>query len=77
MSMGIYRGSLTSLCEKLQVDREDNCQHQAGSDSKVTAKCFFALKNQCDGSVEACKGNIFGYSQINNDILLPKLSTSI
>jgi hypothetical protein len=27
MSMGIYRGSLSSLCEKLQVDREDTCQH--------------------------------------------------
>jgi len=27
MSMGIYRGSLSSLCDKLQVEREDDCQH--------------------------------------------------
>ena len=27
MSLGLFRSGLSSLCDKLQVYREDNCQH--------------------------------------------------
>lgn len=43
-SIGLIRGSLASLCGRLGVIRDDNCEHQAGSDSKITAKCFIELK---------------------------------
>lgn len=56
----MFRSSLANLSEKLSVERDDDCEHQAGSDSKITAKCFFALKRIGDGSVENCKGDIFG-----------------
>ena len=41
---GHFRGGLTSLSEILGVERDDDCEHQAGSDSKITAKCFNELK---------------------------------
>jgi len=37
-------GSLYSLCQKLGVQRQ-GIQHQAGSDSLVTAGAFFKIKN--------------------------------
>lgn len=42
-SLGVYRGSLATLSERLGVVRDDDCEHQAGSDSKITAKCFMEL----------------------------------
>jgi DNA polymerase III epsilon subunit-like protein len=70
-SLGMFRSSLASLCERLGVQREDDCEHQAGSDSKITAKCFFELKKLGDGSVEQCKGDIFGLtpSDIGNMLM--------
>jgi CCR4-NOT transcription complex subunit 7/8 len=69
MSFGIYRGSLAALSEKLSVYRDDECAHQAGSDSKITAKCFFALQKIGDGSIEACKGDIYGLNQSVKTVL--------
>ena len=74
MSFGIYRGSLSALCEKLGVYREDDCAHQAGSDSKITAKSFFALLKIGDGSIEACKGDIYGLTQSIKTVLKTKIS---
>jgi hypothetical protein len=45
------RGSLTSLSDRLGVYRDDNCEHQAGSDSKITAKCFFELKRISESAI--------------------------
>lgn len=59
-SFGMFRSSLANLSDKLGVERDDDCEHQAGSDSKITARCFFALKQIGDGSTENCKGDIFG-----------------
>lgn len=63
MSMGMFRGSLASLSDRLGVYRDDDCEHQAGSDSKITAKCFFELKKFGDNCIEACKGEIFGINR--------------
>jgi len=62
VSMGMFRSSLAILSERLGVYRDDDCEHQAGSDSKITAKCFFELKKYGD-FIEACKGDIFGLSK--------------
>ena len=43
-----FRSSLYNLSQCLEVDRDDDAEHQAGSDSKVTAKCFFKLKEEDD-----------------------------
>jgi hypothetical protein len=61
-SWGIFRGSLATLSEKLGVSRDDDCEHQAGSDSKITAKCFFKLKEYFSTYIDNCKGEIFGIS---------------
>jgi len=45
---GTFKSSLACLSDMLQVSRDDNCEHQAGSDSKITAKCFFALQELGD-----------------------------
>lgn len=63
MSMGMFRGSLASLSDRLGVYRDDDCEHQAGSDSKITAKCFFELKKLGDNCIDACKGEIFGINR--------------
>jgi hypothetical protein len=57
---GYFRGGLTSLSEKLDVIRDDNCEHQAGSDSKITAKCFIELYKINKGVVLSCVGEIYG-----------------
>lgn len=62
-SFGIFRGGLTTLSDKLGVYRDDDCEHQAGSDSKITAKCFFELKKFSESCVEACKGEIYGINR--------------
>ena len=43
LSFGSFRGSLGSLSERLGVIRDDKCEHQAGSDSRLTSKCFFQI----------------------------------
>ncbi|CDW87263.1 caf1 family [Stylonychia lemnae] len=65
--LGVFRGSLFSLSERLGVYRDDNCEHQAGSDSKITAKCFFQLKNIGESLISGCKSEIFGLNQGFND----------
>ena len=50
-ALGMFRGSLSSLSDRLGVFRDDNCEHQAGSDSKITAKCFIELKRICDSVI--------------------------
>ena len=62
-SLGLFRGSLSSLSDRLAVYRDDDCEHQAGSDSKITAKCFLELKKYGDNCVETCKGDIYGMSK--------------
>ena len=37
------RGGLNKLASALDVVRDDNNEHQAGSDSKLTARCLFAI----------------------------------
>ncbi len=69
MSFGLFRSGLATLSEQLGVTRDDDCQHQAGSDSKITARCFFELLNRGDGSVEACKGDIFGLNESVKTVL--------
>jgi CCR4-NOT transcription complex subunit 7/8 len=76
MSMGGYRGGLASLCENLGVYREDDCAHQAGSDSKITAKAFFALKKFGEASIESCKGDIYGLSKTDKNTFLPTIGGS-
>ena len=36
-------GSLSKISQALNVERDDFCEHQAGSDSKLTAKALFAF----------------------------------
>jgi hypothetical protein len=43
LSLGSFRGSLGSLSERLGVIRDDKFEHQAGSDSRLTSKCFFQI----------------------------------
>lgn len=55
-------GGLSSLADALQVDRIGP-MHQAGSDSLLTAQCFFALvKKHFHGSIDDAKfkGELFG-----------------
>jgi hypothetical protein len=59
-AFGLFRGSLLSLSERLGVYRDDNCEHQAGSDSKITAKCFFELKKLANNLIPYCRGEIYG-----------------
>lgn len=60
---GMYRGSLSYLCDRLGVTREDETEHQAGSDSRITAKCFHELKKSIEGDIECCKGEIYGLTR--------------
>ena len=69
MSFGIFRSGLAALSEMLEVYRDDDCKHQAGSDSKITSKCFFALLKRGDGSIDACKGYIFGLDESVEKVL--------
>jgi len=57
---GGFTRSLSSLSQMLSVKRDDNNEHQAGSDSKITARCFFELKLKDEKTVDACNGEIFG-----------------
>lgn len=45
---GMFRSSLSALSDKLGVLRDDNQQHQAGSDSKLTSRCFYQLKSEIE-----------------------------
>jgi DNA polymerase III epsilon subunit-like protein len=66
-SLGMYRGSLAALCERLGVVRDDKCEHQAGSDSKITSKCFIELQKMSTKScnvVLGAHGEIFGLSRL-------------
>jgi DNA polymerase III epsilon subunit-like protein len=55
------RGSLNKLAEELGVMRDRGTQqHTAGSDSKLTARCFFALKNK-EEVVDECENIIFNF----------------
>lgn len=58
-----FRGSLQYLAEKLGVSRDDNCEHQAGSDSKITAKCFFELKKADPKALQIFNGEVYGLSR--------------
>jgi len=58
--LGIFRGSLFSLSERLGVYRDDNCEHQAGSDSKITSKCLSQLKKLGESLIYSCKNEIYG-----------------
>jgi len=49
---GGFRGGLSKLAYSLDVTRDDLNEHQAGSDSKLTAHCLFALKQQL--SLDLC-----------------------
>jgi CCR4-NOT transcription complex subunit 7/8 len=65
-SLGMYRGSLAALSERLNVIRDDKCEHQAGSDSKITAKCFIELQKMSTKScnmILASHGEIYGLSR--------------
>lgn len=68
IALGTFRGSLTSLSDRLGVFRDDDCEHQAGSDSKITAKCFFELKRICEDVINQSQGQIFGLSKSILDI---------
>ena len=43
-----FRGGLSKLSCSLGVTRDDQNEHQAGSDSKLTARCLFALLQELD-----------------------------
>lgn len=60
---GYFKSSLAVLSERLGVKRDDTCEHQAGSDSKMTARCFFELFKADKGLLHSCMGEIYG---INN-----------
>jgi hypothetical protein len=53
------------LSERLGVYRDDACEHQAGSDSKITAKCFFELKKGGQELLKGCQGEIYGLSNVD------------
>ena len=57
---GFFKGSLSALSEKLGVTRDDNCEHQAGSDSKITSRCFIELLKYCKSYLESYSGEIYG-----------------
>jgi len=55
----LQRGSLNRLAEQLGVRRDEgSLEHTAGSDSKLTARCFFALKNRTE-VMEECENIIY------------------
>jgi hypothetical protein len=62
---GGFRSSLLALSEKLEVTRDDNCEHQAGSDSKITAKCFIEMMKQDEKILHNISGDILGFSRSN------------
>lgn len=52
---------MNKLADQLGVTRDNGTQeHTAGSDSKLTAKCFFALKNR-EEVVDECENIIFNF----------------
>jgi len=53
------QGGLAKLAYSLCVSRDDDCEHQAGSDSKLTARCFFALRKEYETSLEDTKGQVY------------------
>jgi len=62
----LQRGSLNKLAEQLCVSRDEgSIQHTAGSDSKLTARCFFALTGR-ESILEECENMIytFHYDQL-------------
>eukprot|EP00826_Nyctotherus_ovalis_P045519 TRINITY_DN5048_c0_g4_i1.p1 TRINITY_DN5048_c0_g4~~TRINITY_DN5048_c0_g4_i1.p1 ORF type:complete len:159 (+),score=10.10 TRINITY_DN5048_c0_g4_i1:743-1219(+) len=61
------QGSLSRLCQELDITRIGT-QHQAGSDSLVTALAFFKLKNKYynkEENVEKYKNELFGMKAMN------------
>jgi CCR4-NOT transcription complex subunit 7/8 len=62
-----FRSSLQQLAQILGVTRDDNCEHQAGSDSKITAKCFFELKQREPALVSMTHGDILGFNRMQSD----------
>jgi hypothetical protein len=70
----MYRGSLAALCERLGVTRDDKCEHQAGSDSKITAKCFIELRKLSTKQfnvIVGSHGEIFGLSRLKKSPVNP------
>lgn len=65
--MNGFRQSLQNLASLLGVKRDDNCEHQAGSDSKITAKCFFELKKKDSTLLSKIHGDILGFTRSAND----------
>jgi hypothetical protein len=66
--MAEHRGSLAALSGLLGVKRDDGCEHQAGSDSKITAKCLHSMnKAATKGFNILASGHceIFGLSKYN------------
>ena len=57
----LQRGSLNRLAGQLGVSRDvGSSEHTAGSDSKLTARCFFALKNRTE-VMEECENMIYNF----------------
>jgi len=54
-----FRGGLNKLAYSLGVTRADQNEHQAGSDSKLTAQCLFALKNELKPNVAQWINEVF------------------
>ena len=52
------------------VERDDFCEHQAGSDSKITAKCFVELKKQGIEVLHFGHREIYGLSKTNKNIII-------
>ncbi len=73
-----YKSSLYNLSMILQVLRDDSAEHQAGSDSKLTARCFFELKKQDETLLDSYHGEIYGLSGVDineKDFLNPSSNT--
>ena len=62
--MNGFRGGLSRLACSLDVTRDDKKEHQAGSDSKLTARCLFALKQELDSEdqISECLNEVFNIS---------------
>jgi len=63
-----FRGSLSKLGQELEISRIGT-QHQAGSDSLITAEIFFKLKNEflSEETIKNEKNKLFGIGGGNDD----------
>ena len=68
------RGGLNKLASALDVARDDNNEHQAGSDSKLTARCLFAIMQEFgqDTHLEQFINEVFNISYQSHVALCPQ-----